>query len=1795
MVFINSIDKLIDSSLDNFFKYFIIKDNSIFSSKLKKEKNFLKYQQQINELISDYITNVNKEDIKKIVNEENNVIKIINIIKRYVAYYMFLFISFFYKGDHREYMANLTEFTKHQSTTNFKIPDFFNAENNSTISKFGILLHLTIELLKMDESTRKTKLKDEIMKKKYMGSVLFLNSLDKDFVKKNFDTNLNENNLAHNMIKTLIFKSLYNDSERPKIHEILSSVEKIQGEYIYIDIVVQTGIKTDYKTLENLLDADEIRKGKAKQVYEFMESYTEQEEKDLLTIDQKILYLIEGKFITPITEDFLRYNKDSERSDKEIDLSGQNKTDKKTKKEDTKLKYIVTKIEKASELYSNVSPDQKKEIDGYFYPPLVERRAILFNDNDELKILNKLEIAGQHAIEQNEYYSDLLHYRLYPYINFKNFSGNGVTVQLNKTIEAVRSASFEFMNLPHVKNSQLQVRTGSSNYHLNIVGLIFNPTKTALQCIKTFDVRDVRSIKYKKTKKSINTQSNSLEKLSRSNIQNTSNLFNKKLPILDKPNKQKKVDASEESEDYVTSSKLKLKGAVKEKNDNTKYTNGYYAFLKYVNNSLLKNRGNFPVKWLFDLKKDKTNLEHYEQFGNMDEQEIMKVVLSRIYDRLALTVYEMTLKKLDNLKDFTVKRANKLVRRIYRDYLIIPSNHFLHHKILNYIFYKKRNSIEPEKDPNEYKYFDYDESNQTKEFKLVEAIKRRPANNNLLKITATSFDETVNKKIHQKKQLDLKMKKDIDMQDDSNENSDNVAINVLTDSSSICHHNLLWQQLAGIKRSDPTLYAEKLSEFIQEYGILTDNDYYCKSCSVKLDFNTYSLSGTFDDEGKFVAFETRLDIPLEDFEEYKKIKTIIPLIDKLVERIALISKISYYSGTNTLVKARRQPVTKSVIDTIIMHNRYLRYIQSERETTNSTKYNLNSNLSNLQVFTLDSSMFEIIKATSDNYKKNLKEKMLKQNNLYAYIIFIFLLEINDNQIVDMSQDKLCNYTLFNSSFKELFDDIKININNKGDTNFASKYKVLCYVVYIFSCCLIKSKLWNILDSKTEESKKSKNKSDTIYHKSIIITIFDLLNSILEVNSRQRKKYLYTVISSKFFSKLRMMYESSKLLMRIENINSSKLKKKTGIDHLSKVKNSLSETGTIKPGSFDYELGIKTGPLFRKFEYSFNLIEAPVDTSQNILRELEELKVMSNLTNCLDGKFHKWKGFENTLKCTFCNVKMNNLEYSEKDTTEIIENYSLQNIRNLSKKYCPDGSLHNFTENENGELISNKCGKKPEDSYTVKELRDLQKSRKKIETDNLEKKREIIKKINDQEKVFQTESQKYFADYFGKFKLNQNSFLENFMNNLKNIIGKDANLNNENTYFDVDTYIFDHDHFGVKLSSPIIIKNTNNQIKFKNNHSFFKKNVFYYVTKSPGSTEVYYDSLTHLFIGYKESNKNYVVYSTKKEIKSENKLNKSENKAQEQKEKNIFQKELLYAKINYSVESKIKQFGFPSRFISINNYLEDIKEEYPESTKSELQKHFIDKVIADRFLNLKVILNIFKKIIFEIKLGLVNKDGEDVYQSNTKTIKKLVDKYIKVIQNFSIGSIDNDNLSAADLFSEWKLLESHIKPTTENINPKKVFTDENDIVADSLNINNIDSNSNLLLYFLLNELTKLIKYNDNKFTKINLVNMFIDIINLSYNQFSNEKWISVYDITRFNVILDSGKGIIDAERKSKQNNESLTGLYGEDLSAMSQEEIESRKEANKEAQYEADALDYESDKEMAADDEFIRDYSVDKSD
>jgi len=143
-MYINQIEKILDETINKVFTVWIDdksnKNKLISLNKIVDEKNFKKYQNEINKLFEYLFLLIDQDKIKKIVKKNSNIELINNTIEKYISYYIFIFIGLLYKNPIKNFNSNIIEFSKDQINYDLKVNDFFNSNSNNIIIKNVILL-----------------------------------------------------------------------------------------------------------------------------------------------------------------------------------------------------------------------------------------------------------------------------------------------------------------------------------------------------------------------------------------------------------------------------------------------------------------------------------------------------------------------------------------------------------------------------------------------------------------------------------------------------------------------------------------------------------------------------------------------------------------------------------------------------------------------------------------------------------------------------------------------------------------------------------------------------------------------------------------------------------------------------------------------------------------------------------------------------------------------------------------------------------------------------------------------------------------------------------------------------------------------------------------------------------------------------------------------------------------------------------------------------------------------------------------------------------------------------------------------------------------------------------------------------------------------------------------------------------------------------------------------------------------------------------------------------------------------
>jgi hypothetical protein len=394
---------------------------------------------------------------KKIYKNINNLLgnrysnNILNVIEKLLLYLIVL-LSGIDKKDFTKYVINLSK----------NAPKLLDSE---TISK-------TIKLYNLYIDIKLKKNKD------------LITDIDESFL------NVKNKQSIFNLIKILIIKYVYVEEYRQSILELIENKELENTEFKYIEIIDSKEEEIDYNNLEMLFDINEKRFSEI--FYQMIIDYENDLFEENLSVEQKINYLFKKKILIPITDEFIRYNKYNEKfNNPNIKLD--------------KIRSVVSNINIVTDIYSKKNQDYGK----HFYQPLLYRKAILYNNIEEINSINKILNIGLTAMRSNEYFHDLLIYKQNSYINFNNFKDYGFSFLPSESINAIRYSNFEFKKTNI--NNLLETRVLTSEGRVNVVGIalpkysIFNKN-TIIQCTKvknTYNLDNIPKNSYKVVLKKI--------------------------------------------------------------------------------------------------------------------------------------------------------------------------------------------------------------------------------------------------------------------------------------------------------------------------------------------------------------------------------------------------------------------------------------------------------------------------------------------------------------------------------------------------------------------------------------------------------------------------------------------------------------------------------------------------------------------------------------------------------------------------------------------------------------------------------------------------------------------------------------------------------------------------------------------------------------------------------------------------------------------------------------------------------------------------------------------------------------------------------------------------------------------------------------------------------------------------------------------------------------------------------------------------------------------------------------------
>jgi len=1587
-MYVNHVDEMIDGLLNKFNEY-LTKEKAF--KLLSEDTNFVKFQNNILSYIKNFLDTIAKKDIISVIKNESYYESIMNIIKRYCAFYIYLGIGYYYEGGRDLYITNIIESSKYIKEATIQITNFFNSENNSKIITFyndiknflGLLQYKTIDKIKIILGNNPLR---------YESTINLFNDLGEDYIVEYFL--IKEN--FHNIMKALIFKQIYMKEEKNEIITMMNQQEKDKAEYKYIEIIVSNQQKlVDFNVIQKFLSMEEMKTSLAEEIYSYLEEVRDIKEIIIKENQYFINYLFSNQILIPISEDFLRYHKDTEKYDPESLVEAGNIKE----RDATKIKYIINKMNNVKNYYSTMlekNPKLKLDIEALFYKQLDPRKAVLYNNDEEVKIIQKLKNSENAA--DIDLLVDLENIRKYSYVNFKNLSKDGIKLRTTNTIQGIRSTNIhKGMN----KNDIIESRICNDSVDMNVVGVAWNPSYQTFDKINIEDMIDVR-----KTMKD---------------------------------------------------------------------ENGFNAFTK----TMAKTFGTKDKKlhyWMFDITKDKPKLDTYIDYGT-DAQHNIKVMLEQIYNNyieLVRNKLEMYIKKTKEMSIWKLYNVLSIYKSKYFDMNLVPN---MKNDIIETVLIDMIPELEIVPD-------DVDSMIPGKRGDLIKlpVIDISKYKKNILVLGETEID---------------------------------VSLELSKQNIPICQHYIRWKNILKIsKKSDD--FNQAIVDFVKQY--VTENkmgDYICKSCSEMVQIQKYVSEISYNEEtNTFSTTSIVVNQRLEEIPKYAKYTRAIRNIEKTIEKIAYSMDLLPYLGNTPTIKLRRKMIIKDVIDTILIHSEWIKKQGKDRSEQMSRKYGINKDLTTLFFFELKDEIFLTSSTETDYYK------LIKYNNIIAYIILMMITEMNSGQILGLREDKRFNYFFFKKIGDSLFNDLFIRVSQKEKTPL-NKLPLFAYILYYTSGILAGNRIW--LHNDTNIDVKQKITYQINLQKIIIHTVVDLINTLVEANFEENKNFLYEILNTRISVKLKNTFNDLQLFKRVE-VNSMK---------------NINFDDTTRKVTFL----TKKIPLV-EIDGEFNIIEKLTDKCDLAVSEIEKLpikhamNIVDNMTNCPDGKFHVWIYKSGDMICKLCSQNYNDIvktneTTSEKTSYEFLDKLKIEHLKKLSKKYCITGEMHEIDTNG----ICTKCkfniNKIDESQLDNKDLKILGKNLELKENqyalNNINKMKEYKKTKEADKEKYKKIINKFLKRYVRESENNIEKYISHFIDKLIKILGPKIKVNNKTIYLKETVYIVDHDYIGNTIREPFTILSTDDKIQLAENHPSFNKDVLYYKDKA-NKVYVYYDSITMQHLGYSEDNKN---------------IRKSKNNVSLQ--------------VELSIKDSIMYLGYENQYINIyhlnKKYLDKIPTNLGDDTKDTILS-----IIRNRMANLKQIIERSQSIIYNIR------NGGNITSVYNIDEKEIINEFTKKLKKFNVKDKDEHN----NIFKHQKYI-THKLPINYNI-PDNINIELNKNYMNINFINNMNNADSKLLFYYIYNFDRLLSYNTMPVIQSELCYLIIKIIKFSFNSYYRP--YSNYMIRKFDYMLIN-------EIPYKDENIKMVGHY---MELLSREEIDdpNRKDEKydeKEARDSLDIDDYEQDDDI----------------
>lgn len=1619
MSYINEVDNIITDLINDFHQNYLAK-NELFD-KLTKTDDFSDYHQQIVELLETYINRIDYSRVSQIISNAENLAQIVQIINRYIVYYFFLGLSFYYPGKIQTFRNNLITFSNLQKTSRFVIKNFFDVPNNAKL----------IALFKFIKNLRKFLLMSEVEINAldptiFASELAFINTLGTDWIAQNLLIEIAEGSnivvdvYPFGLIKTIVILEIYRKEERNEVLRIVNEENDADNEYMYIDILVVDDINMDFDTFRQYLsNVDDMNDALIKKMYQFILNgkfnFVSEDE------EVKNVKLLQFPFIHPIIDDYLRYHREGERIENEFEqvlpfrknvmpslYLQQNK-----KKDNRRAQIIVNKNELISEYYSITDPDARRKIKEMFYPPLLYRKAVSINYIEELRVFNKMLVFGKSIMDNSDNYLEMSLLMQSAYQNFKDYpideNGNrreGITldVETDYVYDAVRYANIEYQNL---RSSELiEVRALRSEVTLNILGFTLMPlNRQTVSSSSRSKLIDIRTIIFNYNKKTLATD-------------NGLKLFLRIIKYF-----------------FVRSFTVE-------------YSKGNLRLYHDIENLSKKNPELLDkvIYWLYNSKIDVYESEFYQ---HVSEQDQLKYLNAYVHDKIGKFLR-------DHLQNILIEHNYLPVIEMTR----VVESYLLHFQFELSETEKQRMIIEnyyQNKKPGE-PIAPFEHANY--ELPIYHPV----IPSHIYKI----YIDAVNP-LHPQKVKKLTIKEE------------------LQKAKVACEHDLQLRILKS-KKDASTTFNEMMTAFIDTYAVQTNtnHEYLCRICSRVLPIYEFLIDGAYDNvQQRFVTSYIPSDQRLEDLKEYQKYTLLIRFWYRQIDQFCLSTETTIMLGSTAETMNKKKNLIKTMIDVFNAHSKRMLRKKNERHIGVDPNYSI------LTFFELDDSIIRADLGTNDAI--TLTSNKWKINNLYVYFILLFISELNGAQIATIFSDKVANIYNYEQYIKPLFQEIRLRKNTSDNLLVPLvNYPIMSYLLFVCGYLLLKYPKWYVVNS-------TRNNFHITNLRPIFHTTIDLLNSICdEYNTMSHTDpdyHAYSIFLVKIYEQINTLLKNNAIMQYYLNNHAKYVTQ-------GKVLTAPNEIPVMKPSELE---PLQPVPIYS----SITMTKA---SFQDKLLIIIYFNLRTDADSfCPDGKIHDWpvkdKQKADSIICRLCGYDLTK-HLDELNPPNMTDAVFYNGLQIVAEKRCIDGSFHIFEDDATECLHCHQpFGKKYSDPELLKMIHNIQT----INYGNFDTLFEILRNI---ETTAEEDKKKYdgiINDLISGYrKLNKdiiygglNTVLKKWIDTLEEYLGTGMDLGLADTpiYIRDNVYIINHKFNGAPLEKPIILRESDGKMNFREKHPFFKRNVYWYQDKL-NDIEVYYDAITLRLIGHREGQRNYAYVNIPN----------------------------TYLQINWSIKDQFYYLGYTDTHLEIRRpniitipqprLSENVVEENGPSDSLMNNDEFysqMDNFIDDHLSKTSNSIHRILQIISAINLYENYKEPE-VEETERQTrysarilpleterkLNELINKYFRKNINFKLPN---------DYMFVWNKMREYLEAIPVEWDKTSIDPTYD---VDLRTISYYDVISNVLYYYMTMIFQEIFHLNPEKLVRTNFCQMFVEIVYYLFTLTFQKK--HSLEIKRFDYLL-----------------------------------------------------------------------------